>query len=278
MYVREVATGKKRRVLNLKESESARSVLFMSNGRTLAVGSSRDELAFFDLATGKELGRIRIPGHDGAVNCLALSPDAKTLISGSADTTALVWDLPSVLTPPRPGLAPLPGGGAETLWADLASTDAAKADQAIWTLVASHQASISFLKDQLRPAVKTKAERIAELIADLDSDRHAVREKARQELEILGELAGQAMSKALADEPTLEVRRRLEPLLAKIERQELSSTTLRQVRAIEVLEHIATPEARDLLKNLAAGATEARLTQEAKAALERVRSRPLAHE
>jgi hypothetical protein len=81
------------------------------------------------------------------------------------------------------------------------------------------------------------------------------------------------MSTALANNPSAEARRRLEPLLAKVERQELSSTALRQVRATEVLEHIATPEARDLLKNLAAGATEARLTQEAKAALERLERR-----
>ena len=267
----EVSTGKIRRVLTVKDVELGGAVHFMPDGRTLAVGSSRAVAEFLDLATGHELGRIR--SHSDAVTGFALSPDAKTLFSGSADTTALVWDLPSVFTPPRPGLAPLPGGRVESLWADLANTDAAKADRAIWTLIASPQASISFLEDHLRPAVAPEAKRIDKLIADLDSNRFAVREKASQELEKLGELAGQAISQALANKPTLEVRRRLESLLAKIERQELSSTTLRQVRAMEVLEHTATPEARDLLKNLAAGATEARLTQEAKASLERLESR-----
>lgn len=264
IHVWEVATGKKRRVLDQKVN----SVLFMPDGRTLAVGSSHGKIDFVDLATGKELGRIR--GQNGAVNCLALSPDAKTLFSGSADTTALVWDLPSVFTPPRMSLAPLPRGGVETLWAELASADAAKVDRAIWALIASPQASISFLKGHLRPAAHTEAGRIDKLIADLNSDSFDVREKASRELEKLGELAGQAMSKELANKPPLEVRLRIVPLLAKIERQELSSTTLRQVRATEVLEHIATPEARDLLKKLAAGAPEARLTQEAKASLERL--------
>jgi hypothetical protein len=40
-----------------------------------------------------------------------------------------------------------------------------------------------------------------------------------------------------------------------------------------VLEHIGTTQAQDLLKKLAQGAPEARLTQEAKASLERLTKR-----
>jgi hypothetical protein len=43
-----------------------------------------------------------------------------------------------------------------------------------------------------------------------------------------------------------------------------SDETLRSLRAIEVLEHIATPEARQVLQELAEGAPNARLTPEAK--------------
>jgi len=41
------------------------------------------------------------------------------------------------------------------------------------------------------------------------------------------------------------------------------------VRAVEVLESLGTPKAREVLQTLAKGAAEARLTREAKAALER---------
>jgi hypothetical protein len=44
---------------------------------------------------------------------------------------------------------------------------------------------------------------------------------------------------------------------------------LRQSRAIEVLEHAATPEARQLLQKLAEGAPDARLTGEANQRLAR---------
>jgi hypothetical protein len=46
--------------------------------------------------------------------------------------------------------------------------------------------------------------------------------------------------------------------------------TLRSLRAIEVLEHLATPEARQVLQKLAEGAPNVRLTREAKAALARL--------
>jgi hypothetical protein len=45
---------------------------------------------------------------------------------------------------------------------------------------------------------------------------------------------------------------------------------LRGMRVVEVLEHVGTPDARRLLESLAAGAPGARLTQEAKASLDRL--------
>ena len=68
-----------------------------------------------------------------------------------------------------------------------------------------------------------------------------------------------------------EVRRRVEGLLESQEpggRQ--APQALRQVRAVEVLESAGTPEARQLLEALARGVAGARLTREARAALDRV--------
>ena len=50
----------------------------------------------------------------------------------------------------------------------------------------------------------------------------------------------------------------------------------RALRSIEVLEHIGTQESQVVLKALSQGAPEARLTQQAKAALERLAKRPAA--
>jgi hypothetical protein len=55
-------------------------------------------------------------------------------------------------------------------------------------------------------------------------------------------------------------------LLDKLE----GANRLRMLRAVEVLEHLDTPESRRLLQSLAGGASDARLTQEAKSALDRL--------
>jgi len=114
---------------------------------------------------------------------------------------------------------------------------------------------------------------ITRLIADLDSARFADREKALEELDRLGELAGPALRKLLQSRPSLEARKRAEQLLQKLEAATPSGERLRGLRAIAALEFMGNTEARELLRRLSAGAAEALLTQEAKAALVRLARR-----
>jgi hypothetical protein len=83
------------------------------------------------------------------------------------------------------------------------------------------------------------------------------------------------MRKALQGRASAEVRRRLEPLIEKQKREagNPSANHLRVLRAVEILELVATPDAKKLLETLAAGAPEARLTQEAKASMGRLAKR-----
>src|SRR5262249_37301580 len=66
---------------------------------------------------------------------------------------------------------------------------------------------------------------------------------------------------------------RIEDLLQKLDGPVPSAANLRIIRAVQVLEYTDDPEARKLLEKLAQGAPTARLTQEAKAALERLAKR-----
>lgn len=87
----------------------------------------------------------------------------------------------------------------------------------------------------------------------------------------MGETAKPALRKALAGKPSLEMRRRVEPIVKNLESWPASSSAaLRDWRALEVLEHLGTPEARRLLRQLADGVPEAGLTREAKAVLQRL--------
>ena len=129
------------------------------------------------------------------------------------------------------------------------------------------------LKKHLRPAAAPDRWRIAQLINDLDDKQFAVREKAAEELEKLGQSAEPAAQKAFESHPSPEVRRRAEQLLQKLRGPITSPEMLRVSRSMMVLEQIGAPEAEAVLKELAKGDPEARLTREAKAALDRLAKR-----
>ena len=129
----------------------------------------------------------------------------------------------------------------------------------------------------MRPAAPVAdPKQLARWIADLDNESFAVRDKAQRAIEGLGEPAIPALRRALADQPSLEVKRRLQEHPRR-HRAEVGCRCppgqLRQIRAVQVLESIATPEARQVLQSLAKGVAEVSLTREAQAALERLARR-----
>ena len=88
-------------------------------------------------------------------------------------------------------------------------------------------------------------------------------------MEMEGDAANDILKKAIEGNVTLEFKRRLEEILTKNEA--ISASSLRQHRAIATLEKIGDPAARSLLKSLAAGAPHARVTLEAREALQRLK-------
>src|SRR5581483_9535572 len=116
-------------------------------------------------------------------------------------------------------------------------------------LAAAPEAAVAYLGRKLRPVPPVDRQRVAALIADLDNATFAVREKAAAGLEELGEVASGACREALAGRPSAEVRQRLEAFVEnrRRERRSPSPDQLRIVRAVEVLERIGTPGARQVL-------------------------------
>lgn len=159
------------------------------------------------------------------------------------------------------------------LWDDLASKDAVTHYLALWAAAAAPRQAVPFLRERLRPAAPAdgpQQERIRRLIAQLDDDNFRARETASAELEKLLEPAEPALRAALVGKVSVEARRRIERLLQGRREGTLSAEELRQARAVQALEHMGTPQARQLLEALAKGDAPARLTREAKAALARL--------
>jgi hypothetical protein len=156
-------------------------------------------------------------------------------------------------------------------WSDLAGADAAKAYRAMVSLAAHPAQAVPLLKARMRPAPPPAPERVARLIADLDHDEFAVRDGAFRELQDLEQTIEPALHKALEGHPSLETSRQLERLLGRLEG--LTPGRLRGLRSIEVLEHIATTEARQVLEELADKRSDGALAQEARAATARLAGR-----
>ena len=145
-------------------------------------------------------------------------------------------------SPKRPAaLAPEKG---EELWADLANEDACRA----YTAVCADRdpgETVRLFADRLHPTADIDRQHVAHLLAKLDSQDFKVREQATRELEQAGDLVGPAVRKLLEENGPLEVRRRAEQVLAKLDREVPSAEELRVWRAIEVLEQSTIPRLKD---------------------------------
>jgi hypothetical protein len=208
---------------------------------------------------------------------LCLSPDGRRAFTALGDGTGLVWDLTPALA--RTGVLFQAAGQRELAawWADLAGADAARAYAAVWRLADAPEAAVlAFLRKQLRPVPPAGFRELRKHIEDLDSDSLEAREKAYRYLERLGRAAVPALREALEKKPSAEARRRLGRLLARAGRPGHSPESLRGLRALQVLERMGSPRARRLLAELAAGEVHAPLTQEAKAAQQRLSRRAAA--
>lgn len=253
-------------VLSLPGADINNRVAFSPDGRLLALTGAAQQIRIYDLARRREQQRFQ--GFDAAVTWLAFSPDGQRLISGLSDSTLLIWE---VAAPAPPGK--LDAVSAARAWDDLSGNDAARAFRARGALAAAPDAALPLLTKRLHPAQPADPQRLRRLLTDLESEQFAVRDKAQKELENLGDLAEQALRQTLAHKPTLEVRRRVQTVLERLHGPLTRPELLQALRAVAVLEDIGTPEARRLLKELAQGAPEARLTREARESLRRIASR-----
>jgi WD40 repeat protein len=276
IHLWDVATGTQVRAFGEPKDMGQRlivpTVAFAPDGRTVASVSGEiadRSIVLWEVASGKM--RRQFTGHQREMTALSFSPDGRYLASASNDATTLIWDLAAVDKKDAP--ATLTDKDLADLEADLAGADAAKAHRAIGLLAQNPKLAVPFLQERLKPVAAVDAQQVDKLVADLGSKEADVLKQATEELTKLAELAEPALRKALTTNPPAEVKQRVENLLRALGDPKLAAERLRSVRAIEVLERIGTPEARQVLEGLAKGAPGARLTQESQAAVQRLGKR-----
>ncbi len=251
-------------------------------GRAHAIPATGDAtLRLWDLATGRELKTIEC--HSPSVASVAFSPDGRTLISGGYDCNVYLWETATgnqrleYKPDTRPAAKPpetLTTAQLDTLWKTLEGDDAAKAYDAVLMLSSRPQEAVPFLQKQLKASdVKIDGQQIQKWIKELDDEDFSTRENAQEELQKLGRSVLVPVQAALAKTKSVEMQRRLEEIVKALEKHDLPARSLRETRALEVLENANTPEARKLIEALAGGTAEAELTVEAKGTLARLSKR-----
>jgi hypothetical protein len=281
---------------------------FIDDGRTLVSGGADGQMKFWDLKTGRETGAVfphESSGLGRGIGALVCSPDGKTIATGGADDgTVKLWEVTSgklraTLHLPGVGITSLSialggstlaaggkrnGAGIVAAWRLYASApslthpvrpalwhdlhgDAASAYQAMLALASQSHAAVAILNQRLRPVVLNAAVRkeCDALIGSLDSENFDVRDNAYHKLEAMSPWIESHLAKSLSGAKTLELQRRLQSLIARV-----GQSTLPMLRAVEVLEHAPSSEARALLWQMAAGEPQARITRAAKQSLHRL--------
>jgi hypothetical protein len=257
--LRDSKTGVEHRRLQVPDNGVCSSLCPSPDGKCLLSGWHDGQLCLWEVASGNEL--LRRDGHLGEVRDVSFGPGLRTALSASSDSTALLWDL-------RPTDTPRATVAATSLWNDLASADGRKAYRAIWALRDDPKPAVALLRGKL-PPTRLDEKRLQQLVAELEDDGVATRLTAAEELRKLGRAAVPRVKQALQAATSPEVRGRLQAIVAQLCAAP-GPNDFRLQRAVQVAELAATAEARQLLRDWAAGSTGAPLTEDARAALKRL--------
>jgi hypothetical protein len=232
-------------------SEGAEALAFSPDGWLLAVAGP-GAVRVIELASGNVRWRFDAANP----KALAFSHDGR-LLAVADGAAVVVYDVT--------GRA----ARREIARPDARTWDALGGDALPLGLMAYPAEAVALIRSRLRPAPGkplSEAE-IRRYIRDLGDDDFTTRERASKALAVPSALP--LVEAAAKTESDLEARRRLQRLIAD-GRTWPGPGMLAVVRAIEVLERVGTAEARRLLTELAEGNPDARLTQEAKAAVGRL--------
>lgn len=240
--------------------------MYGPNGRPVQINRT---ISIWEAASGAIRQQFKLTGRN--VQTIAFSPDGKYIAVALSDTTINVYEIAPV--PPVTGK--VDEDAVNKLWDTLNDSNGINAFNAMSQLQLAPELTIKLFKANLKPSdnVQTDDEKIKKLISNLDSPRYVVRETAMKDLERLGRTALPEVNRMRAKKDiSAELQERLDQLILKLNKPDTTNVHLRPLRAIEILERLNTPEAKQILETLTKGG-ESPTTRAAQEAVERLSGR-----
>jgi hypothetical protein len=214
---------------------------------------------------------------DQTAHFVCFTPDGKkAAIIGSAtngprdarqDAIFLYNIPPRVLNPPA---ANVDDAQLEKLWDELSSDNELRLQRVLSAFRIAPKLSVDVLRKRLPAVTREEQAKVERWMTDLDAAAPATRESATQELLRAAHRFAPLLEERKKAAGPGEVHNRLTFVLNRMVREAPPAALIRELRAVALLERMATAEARKLLDELAKGASGARLTAEARSAQARM--------
>lgn len=257
----------------LDSSQRVYSIAFSLDSKMLVAGTASGVVQLWEVETGKL--RRRFVGHRGVVHAVSFCRSGQAVVSGSEDTTLLVWDVTGQLLNDAKHRTPLTTEQLGNLWTNLGDADARKAYDALCSLLASPSGVPAFILRRIRLSFQYDRTQVEKWVAQLDDEQFAVREEAKRKLKELGDQAEPALQSAMKRSSSVEQRRRVQELLSHLNRSTHPPERILALRTVELLERIGTTEAKDALRIIAKESPGIVIQQNAEAALLRLARKAL---
>jgi hypothetical protein len=266
--LRDGRTGKPRKEFAVPGLR-AEGAVFSPDGRTLALASpgsaGASKLEVLELASGKVRLERDADFRASGMKALAFSPSGGKIATQGQGGMPLLYD--------TMGRTESRGGISRATADNLSSRSGAVGYSAMGQLIRSPEKAVKLLRARFAPArPPADDDKMAQYLALMQDHDPDFSTAAMDALVDEGHKALSPLRVARAEAKRADVRAGLKRLIDEID-QPFSPRTIRETRAVEVLERIGTKDAVRLLKELARGHPDIDLTREAKAALARMEKR-----
>lgn len=243
---------------------------FSPDGLSILCAESDGLPYLYHLIAEKATLRFNPPDTEGLH--VVWRPGNRVAIIGKATTAqarqyaVYLYDIPAEALNPRD--AQVDDASPDKLWDELGSPNELRVQRVTKALLATPQQAVALVKAKVPTTGAERQGRLEQTILQLGDADPKQRDAAMQELTSVGH-AFEPLLRARADQAGPgEVRNRLRFLLKQLEEQAIPAQLVAELRGVELLRTLGTPEARELLKKLAEGTTLSRVAVAAREALE----------